>query len=392
MRRTARPWPIAITVEGLNIERFVRRAGEAEIRLTGMRRRSPRKLTACVPEYQLAALQELAVQGGWKLTLGQRQGWGHAADWLHRRWLLTAAILLAGVALAAASQIMWRIEIADAGSYDADLRQALKEMGISVPMLRRNVQVGELRDALEWRYPRIAWFECGWRGSILVIRPVEGVLPRKDGEYDGSCDVVATRDGIIHSIVTRAGTSVVEAGDFVRKGEVLIRGEERTSGEGVRPVAARGSVTARVWEGASIRMSAVETITSYTGSTDTVWTIRTPWFDLWPMADSGYDQYDTAVSELPFGGIFIPMKLRIERRMEANCTAQIRNADELEADAYQAALRKLYEKVGNQESLIDIWGNCSMIDAENIVSVAIGEMLVEIGTQVPASGMAAPEA
>ena len=95
---------------------------------------------------------------------------------------------------------------------------------------------------------------------------------------------------------------------------------------------------------------------------------------------------------MPFGGVFIPMKLRIERRMEANCTAQIRNADELETDAYQAALRKLYEKVGNQESLIDIWGNCSMIDAENIVSVAIGEMLVEIGTQVLTSGMAAPEA
>lgn len=390
MRRTARPWPIGITVEGLNIERFVRRAGEADIRLTGMRRHSSRRLTACVQENQIPPLQELAMQGGWKLSLGKRRGMGHAADWFHSRALLTAAILMAGIAVLAASQIMWRVEIVDAGSYAADIRLALEELGIAAPMLRRQIDVGELRDALEWRYPRIAWFECGWRGTTLLIRPVEGVLPKREDEYDGSRDVVATRDGIIHSVVTRAGTPVVKAGDFVRAGEVLIRGEERTANEGVRPVAARGSVTARVWEGASIRMPATETITTYTGNTESVWTIRTPWFDLWPTGESAYSQYDTAVSELPIGGIFIPMKLHVENRMEAECSAKPRDQAELEADAYQAALRKLHEKVGDEESLIDIWGNCSMIDAETIVSVAIGEMLVEIGRQVPASGMAAP--
>ena len=53
-------------------------------------------------------------------------------------------------------------------------------------------------------------------------------------------------------------------------------------------------------------------------------------------------------------------------------------------------VHKLKEKLSPEESLIDIWGNCSMIDTENIVSVAVGEILVEIGRRVPASGMAAP--
>lgn len=390
MRRTARPWSIAFTAEGLNIERFIRRAGEQSIRLTGVRRIAPRRMAALVAEDCLPSLQEIALQGGWKLTVGSRKGAGRAAEWFHRRRLLAAGVTAAAIALFAASQVMWRVEIIDGGTYGADVRAALTEIGVTAPMLRSRVNIGAVRDALEWRYPRIAWFECGWRGTTLVIRPVEGVLPRTDGSYDGSCDVVAVRDGVIHNIVTRAGTPVVEVGEIVRKGDVLIKGEERTSEEGIRPVAARGSVIARVWEGATVRMPAEETVTKYTGSTETVWTIRTPWFDLWKMRECSFAQYDTAVSEMSFGGIFLPMVLHRETRMEAEISTMLREIEELEADAYEAALRKLHEKVGAEESLIDIWGNCSMIDAENIESVAIGEMLVDIGTQVPASGMAAP--
>ena len=122
-----------------------------------------------------------------------------------------------------------------------------------------------------------------------------------------------------------------------------------------------------------------------------MWTIRTPWFDFWPLKASSFDQYDTAVSEMAFGGIFLPVKLHMEMRMEAEITSLRRDQAELKADANAAALRKLHEKLGPNESLIDIWGNCSMIENETLLSVATGEMLAEIGMQAIESGMAAPE-
>ena len=390
MRRAARLWQIAVTVEGLNIGRFLRQAGEAGIQLTALRRSSPKKVTVLLREEQLPALQEIALRGGWMLTTGNRQGAGRCAEWLHRRWLLAAAALCAGIALLAASRVMWCIDVVDGGAYAADIRMALTEMGVTAPMLRAQVAAGDIRDALEWRYPRIAWFEVGWRGTTLVVRAVEGVLPRADGGPDGACDVVAARDGVIHSIVTRAGTPVVKQGDIVRQGEVLIKGEERTSDGAVKPVAARGSVTARVWEGAVVNLPAAETVTAYTGREQRISTIRTPFFDLWKLPECEYAQYDTAVSEMPFGGIFIPLTLRTETRMEAEITTHARKWEDLQAEAAAAATRRLHEKAAEGESFIDIWGNCSMIEDEKVQAYAIGEKLVEIGLRAPASGMAAP--
>ena len=108
------------------------------------------------------------------------------------------------------------------------------------------------------------------------------------------------------------------------------------------------------------------------------------------MEPCTYDTYDAAVSEQMICGIFVPIKLHMETRLEAVFTQNERDADQIMPEAEQAARRKLHEKLSHEESLIDIWGNCSMIDDEKVQAQAIGEMLVEIGVAQVSSGMAAP--
>lgn len=384
-------WRRSFTVEGLNLERLLRTAGSSGIAITSVRRRSARKLTATARECDMEALRRLAEEGGWGFTPGARHGMGRLLERCRKRWLLTGGLLLGLLLVMAGTQVMWSIDLVDAGVYEADIRAALADMGVQAPMLRAQVKPAEIRDALEWRYPRIAWIECGWRGMSMVIRVVEGVLPLEEGQADGSCDVVAVRDGIVSSIVTRAGTPVVQIGDLVHAGQVLIKGEERTSGGLTRVVAARGSVYARVWEAASVSMPAYETETIYTGRQQTVWTVRSPWFDLWRMEDSGFAQQDTAVSEMPLGGFFFPLTLRTETRMEAECTPKPRDMQQLREDSARAALQKLHEKAGGKESLVDNWVNWSMIEDEILLSVAYGERLMDIAQQERAPVMAAAE-
>ncbi len=380
MRRLSRPWQTRIAVTGVNLSRFIRLAGEKNIPLTALRRPSAKRFVALCREDDLPHLQALAESGGWTLSVGERTGLGRMADGLRARWLMWAGVAVAVLLMTLASRVVWRIEVEGAGPYDADVRAALNEMNVSAPMPRAAIDLGALRDALEWRYPRVAWVECGFRGVTLTVRLVEGVLPVAEGE-SGPCDLVASRDGVVHHIVTRAGTPVVEVGDIVRAGDVLIRGEERTADGEVRPVAARGSVMARVWMAAAVTMPLTETQTVPTGETSAVWTVRTPFFDLWEMPDCPYAHYDTAVRETPLIGLFLPVTLHEETRIAVEYEQTPRPLADVQQEALAAARRKLHEKCPPKESFIDIWGNCSMIDAENVSAVATGEVLEDIAVR-----------
>ncbi|MGN0747934.1 MAG: sporulation protein YqfD [Aristaeellaceae bacterium] len=365
------------TVEGLNLERLIRQAGEAGIPLTAMMRRG-RKIRGAAEEDELPRLQQLADKGGWRLTVGGRIGAGRVVDMLRRRVTLAALCVLVAAGMTAASQLMWRVELVDAGVYEADMRQYLDERGVSPVCWKASVDPSDLRDDLEWRYPQAAWVEVGWRGTTLQITVVAGTPVGDTVTVDGSGDVVASRDGIIDRVMTVAGTPQVKSGDLVREGQVLIAGEERTSGGETRPVAARGVVMARVWDAAAVRMSVMERETVYTGRTLQVQNVSLPWFDLWTCAPSGYEQEDVAVRTMPLGGLFLPLILRWETHMEASVSVQPREIELLKAEAAVAALHKLRQKTGVADDFVDKWVDYSMIEGEILDAVAYGERIVDI--------------
>ena len=378
-----RPWPYSFTAEGLNIERMIRQAGEQGIALSGVRRAGSRKINGTVAEDDLPRLSELAQSGGWRFETGLRRGAGRWVDTLRRRWILVVGCLLAAACLAVASQLVWRIELIDAGIYEADLRSYLDVLEVRLPCWKRSIDTGAIRDSLEWRYPEVAWMECGFRGMTLTVTVVEGVASGEPLTHLGSGDVVAARDGVVDSIITLAGTPQVKAGQIVRAGQVLIRGEERTSDGLVRPVSARGKVLARVWDGASVRMSTMERETVYTGRQQQVALVSCPWFNLWQAEESGFEQQDIAVRTVPLGGLFLPFVVRYETRMEAEVSLQSRDMEQLRTEAALAALRRLREKVGIDDVFLTNWVDYSMIDDEVLLAVAIGERVIDIASSVP---------
>ncbi|MBQ2952026.1 MAG: sporulation protein YqfD [Clostridia bacterium] len=379
-----------ITVEGLNLSRFVRCAGECGAKLTELKRHGGRRLTAVVEDAALPRLQEIAENGGWQLTCGAPVGAGRLCGQLLKRWPLLMLVAVAVLLWAGAGQVMWRIALMDAGAYEADVWHALDEMGVNAPMLRRRVDPAALRDELEWRYPKVAWVECGWRGSTLEIRFVQGVEGREASD-DGACDVVAARDGVVVNIVTRAGTPVVSPGDVVRAGDVLIRGVERTSGGLERLVAARGSVYARVWDSAAVQTPLTQLQSVSTGRIAESNTIVSPWFSLWKGGEHGFAHADTHRQEQSLGGFFWPLTVRYETHIETDLRSVNTDSWSVIDENNAAALQQLYAIAGGKESLVDNWVNWSIIEDEILLSIATGERVVDIARQERSSGMAAPE-
>ena len=380
-----------IRIEGLNLSRFLHLAAQQGVLLRDVKRDGARRMRVSAPERTINVLQSIAEDGGWQLTCEKRVGLaGKCLDAVQRRSVMLATAALLAAMCWGLTQCVWQIRVEGAGAYEADLWSALEELGVHVPMLRRGVDLSGLKEKLEWRYPQVTWIECGWRGMGLSIRMTEGMLATR-GEEAEVCDVIASTDGIVSSIVTRAGTPVVNPGDVVRKGQVLIRGEERTSAGQIRPVAASGSVWARVWVQAAARTSLrlVETIP--TGNEQEVRTVVSPWFPLWAAPESSFAHEDVHIKETPLGGIFIPLMIRTECRLETDYRSVKADVQSVIDENDAAARHLLLEKAGGEDSLVDIWVNWSIIEDEILLSVATGEMLVDVAQQARSSGMAATE-
>lgn len=367
----------SFTVEGLNIERFIRKAGEQGVQLSQMRRKG-KKLHAMVEEDKIGLLQEIAAQGGWRYTDGAKHGLGRYIEAGRRRWTLLAAALACSVLLVTALQMVWRVEVTGEAIYKADAEQYLTQMGLRPFVWKKSVDTSALRDALEWRYPDVAWVDCGWRGTTLKIELVQGVPQGETITHLGSGDVIASRGGIVESIVTLAGTPMVKPGDVIQAGQLLISGQERSSGEETIPVMARGKVVARVWDSASVRMSLTELQTAYTGNQQETWTVLDPWFPLWSRSDSGYEVQDVTRSQMALGGLFWPFVLQKETYLEAETVTRTRTMAEMEAEAGAAALRLLRKKIGFHDEFVDKWVDCCMIEDEVIEAVAYGERLIDV--------------
>ena len=365
-------------VEGLNLERYLRAAADSGIPLKGARRFG-RTLTGMAAEEHMAALEALAQQGGWLFTPLEAVGANCLWERLRRRWPLAALLALALAGVCVALQWVWTVEVLDAGSYAGDVRAYLAEVGVRPFAWKSSVDTAALRDALEWRYPKVAWVEVGWRGTALCVRLVEGTPKGDTVDWHGSRDVVASRDGVIVSVVPVAGTARCKPGDVVCKGQVLIAGEERDGAETVRPVSARGTVMARVWDSATVRVSLREKRTEYTGEKLLRQTVRSPWFDLWGMEESAFAQADIHAEELPLGGLFFPLWVRREECLEARVTTQMRDLDEAKAEAGLAALRALARRVGYGEVFVDKWVDYCMIEDEILEASAVGERRIDIG-------------
>lgn len=366
-----------ICVGGLNLERLMQQATDQQMHMSRIRRKGS-SLVLWVAEEHISAFLALAEKGGWTADVGRRKGTGRFLDGFARRWLMFSCLALAFCLILTSLQLIWGIEVTGADVYQADISEYLDRWPVRLLTWKKQVDLSSLQDALEWRYPDVAWIECGWRGPVLSITMNQGV-PIGDAVDDGGWGhVVASRDGVVDSVATLAGTALVKPGDIVRKGQMLILGEERTGAEDTRAVMARGIVKARVWEGVSLRMSARETVTYDTGRQEERWNIICPCFALMAEDEIDYEAADVELKQMQIGGLFFPFILQRKIIKEVMVEEQSRSRAELEAEAKAGALRLLEQKTGNCDDFVDKWVDCCMIEDEVLEAVAIGERLVDI--------------
>ena len=145
------------------------------------------------------------------------------------------------------SMFIWRIDIeGDKHVSPYEIRQAIKDLGVHKGMLKFKIDTDKLEEEIVANNKNLLWSKVRVQGSTLQIEVIESFKPPVI-EVDSSLgDIVADKDGEIVRVYTQSGTSVVKAGDIVKKGDILIGGYQGKEGN-VYEVAPIGDVIAKTF-------------------------------------------------------------------------------------------------------------------------------------------------
>ena len=369
-------------IKGLNLERFLNILHHEKISLISASRTDQHCLTCMCASCDLPLIKRLAEEKGWGMEQVRPAGLSALASWLRRRPGIPVGLAVSLAFILVMSGFVWRVDIQNGGSYCADISMYLNECGFHPGVRRNAVDADALEKLLTYRYPEIAWFHVHVSGMTLIIEVAHGSAIR-ESETDGMSDVVASRGGIVETIRVYAGTAAVKPGDIVDKGQVLIRGEERTAdGESVA-IQAQGVVIARCWQSAAVKVPVYEIESKETGrETETV-LLRTPFgICSYEKREPPYLAYNTYVEEIPNVGAFFPVVFQRRIQREVSMEYVLRDLEKVKKEAEEAAYQQLKTALDSNE-IIDKWADYCMIEDDTLAVSVTAEQLVDIGGKTP---------
>ena len=134
------------------------------------------------------------------------------------------------------------------------INDSLKDNGIGV--YKRKVSFNKLNSIknkiLEDNKDTLEWIEIREKGCIYYIDVTPRVKSNNNVDNSLPSDIVAEKDGVIKHIVVHRGSKVIDNGDYVKKGDVLISGNIIKNENVIDKVHSEGVIYAETWKTVNI--------------------------------------------------------------------------------------------------------------------------------------------
>ena len=362
---------LTLEISGLNLEKLLRAAGDKGLFLRHVRRVDGRCVRVVLPFWKKKELTALCEQYGWQMREADAGIGVRAARFFRKRCMLgvSAALCVALVWLSAG--MIWKIEIDNAGENVAEVRRCLAAEGVRVGQFKRMVSTDAVQHALALAVPGLAHVAVRFEGSILVIDCQSARLGEQAGVAGEGSDIVAAQSGIIVRISAESGTPQVVPGQAVRKGQVLIRGQERTSGGETRSCRAQGEIIARVFARGDARVSLNEVETVENGEVRRRVTMESPWHSRIVADAQDFDSQDVSVERQPVVGLYLPVWRRVETLARTVYRQEKRSLADARSQAQGAAEKIAKLNCPSGVEILDKWVDYSMIDDEFVYATVV---------------------
>ncbi|MEG1605841.1 MAG: sporulation protein YqfD [Clostridia bacterium] len=370
---------VVLRFHGLMLEKLVQRALAEGVTFFQVRRLGPRDARFTTDAPGADKLLCLAERFSLDLTVVSRAGPGVLVKKIRARWTLPVAFLLVGLLCAAFLSRLWIVQVNMLGGGDPrTLENALAELDVAPGASMRQIDPSALALKLHAAAPDLAYVGARKQGVRLLIEAAQA-LPAPD-LYDPAAarDLVAARDALLLTLDVNAGTAACAPGHVVRKGQVLIRGEERDGRDTLRGVCALGSAVGRVWLTGEAEAPLSRTQIVDTGQISTESALRLMRLSCPLTFSSGYPLERTQVNRLPIGGLLVPLYIERTHHIQQQMRLVSPDIQTLKKEIAQIALNQALSQAPLGISPVDKWVDYSMIEGGRIKARAVVEIRINI--------------
>lgn len=144
-----------------------------------------------------------------------------------KRKLFVVGIVAFAVLVYWLSGFVWKIEV-NGNSYFSEntILDFLKEQDAYFGCRKSTIDCEAIEEQLRSRYEDVIWASVQIYGTKMTVSIQENLLSKESYEKDETNihDIVAAKDGVITSMITRTGTPLVSPGVEVTKGDILVSG------------------------------------------------------------------------------------------------------------------------------------------------------------------------
>ena len=348
-----------------------------------------RTLRLTARRYSLKKLQKLAERVGCTLTVEESRGLPAVAARFRTRYAFLVGLCFCLLAVSVLSRFVLTIQVT--GNEQVPTAVILNQLrlqgirpGVYGPAIPRRQQAEDLLTALR----DLSWAGINLQGTRLLVDVREKIPAPEPLNQSGFFDIAADTDGIILKVEPEQGDALVERGDTVAKGDILISGTvtmepPKYSDRPVRTYQthARGRVLARTWRSLTAVIPLETAVKEYTGEERTVLSIEIPGRRIEIFGNSSisggfYDKITTV------RGGALPVILR--RDLIRAYVVRMISVDPEQAQALleQRLLQQLKELVG-EDGLITPSGSVAEIKNGLLRVTVEAECREEIGREQP---------
>ena len=308
---------VMIRVEGLSLEKFLNLAAQQGVVIAQVKRVSYTILHVCVSARGYKKLRA-AVPEKYSISEQKKAGVPFGISRLIGRKVLLAGLILVTVSIFAASLFVFEVRVSGLGYNEMiALKEELADMGIYAGAHKGSIDIKEAERRLLIAHDEFAWVNLRLRGVVADIEVVPAIPVPDMVDDTRPCNIVAAKDAMISRITAKKGRAIVQAGDTVRAGDVLISGMVWDAGFTRMMFAARGKVIGSVWYAASAKAALHRQTQVPTGRSQTQRVIAIGADTAAVDGACTFALYQTRVIDTQYVvGLYLPVKLMVLEHTE----------------------------------------------------------------------------